>query len=376
MCFRKPGWTSFLRHQGPDFLKWIEKENILLRKFDALATALYSLLKARINTTEAAQAVWRTVPDVLARCNEQDTYEKPGAFDAYAWLHLLERYVRTWLALEKLVEACCLPLAKHGIRALDVGTGPGPSAFAVHDFYSAMTEFSEQTGNLKWRQPAKVTPVDLSHSTNELRYQLEQSLRKSEKVIIQYDVLPNFGNIMPRQEREALRERLLYEDVYFDEDHGEEESWYSADEINHIVQSLHRYRLITFSNFLTTEDTVNKFRPNLDGIFRDARTGTVILVLGGKGKKYQKIYKKLDCIAEQTGFQRKVVEERISAKDSGLAERIYKEGWRFYKHLQCLAPNENPKARETRKVCQEFKNGKLCFHSSQLRAYRKYRYTM
>ena len=380
MSFRKPGWTNFLRHQGLDFLKWIEEENILLSKFDALATALYSLLHGRICTAKAAQNVWRAVPDVLARCNEQDTYEKPGAADAYAWLHLLERYVRTWLALEKLVKARCIPLAKHGIHALDVGTGPGPSAFAVHDFYSAMTKFSEQTGNSKWCQPADVTCVELSRNTNWLRHHLAEiiyarSQHKSKGVIKMCHAWPNFGKIMPRQQREERRKRLL-DDVYCDEVLGVEESWHSPGEAHQIAQSLHRYRLITFSNFLTTENTVNKFKPNLVDIFRDAHPGTVILVLGAKGKHYPTIYKEVDHIAKQAGFQLKIAGKRISAQDSAIADRIFKEGLQFYKHLQCLAPNKNPEKKVTQKVCEEFENGKLCFSSSQLRAYRKYRYTM
>ena len=383
MSYRKPGWTSFLRHHGPDFLKWIEEENILLSKFDALATALYSLLHDRILTTEAGQDVWRAVPYVLARCNEQDTYEKPGAADAYAWLHLLERYVRTWLALEKLVEACCIPLARHGIRALDVGTGPGPSGFAIHDFYSAMTEFSEQTGKLKWRQPAAVTCVESSYSTNWLRHHLAEiiyarSQQKSKGVIKMCHALQDFGKILPTQERKASRKHLLWEDVYFDEVLGVEESRHSPDEANQIAQSLHRYRLITFSNFLTSKKMVKEtFRSNLDVIFRDANPGTAVLVLGAKDNHYPQIYKEVDCIAEQAGFQRKIAGERISVQDSGIADRIFEEGLQFYKHLQYLAPNKNPTAPKTKRVCDYFENEIPDYPTTpQLRAYRKYRYTM
>ena len=52
-------------------------------------------------------------------------------------------------------------MGKNGVRALDVGTGPGPAAFAIHDFYVAMVEYSEVTGNPKWRQPSLVTCVEV-----------------------------------------------------------------------------------------------------------------------------------------------------------------------------------------------------------------------
>ena len=134
MSDQKRGWTDLQRQEGSNFLAWINEHQMLRKNFDVLANALWALLRRNIRTAEDAINVWRAVPAVLRRCNEQATYEKPGASVAYAWLHLLDRYVRTWLALERLVKANCLPMAKDGVRALDVGTGPGPSAFAIHDF--------------------------------------------------------------------------------------------------------------------------------------------------------------------------------------------------------------------------------------------------
>ena len=132
MYTRNQGWTSFLRQEGADFLDWVKTEHILSNKLDVLATALSSLLRQNIHTSDQALDVWKAVPAVLCRCNDQATYELPGAAEAYAWLHLLDRYTRTWIALERLVENRCLPLGKYGVNALDVGTGPGPAAFAIH----------------------------------------------------------------------------------------------------------------------------------------------------------------------------------------------------------------------------------------------------
>src|SRR5712692_1381039 len=209
----KPGWTDLLRREGSDYLAWVGANGLLKAKFDALAAAFWTLLQSAIRTHEDARAVWRATPAVLVRCNEQATYEMRGAALAYAWLHLLDRYTRTWSALERLVAAGCLPLAKHGIRSLDVGTGPGSSAFAVHDFYSAMTEFAAQTGNVRWRQPPALTCVEFDRSTNHLRHHLaeivfEQSDRTYEGVLAMCDALPDFHAIMPRPERKRLQKEL------------------------------------------------------------------------------------------------------------------------------------------------------------------------
>ena len=188
MSVQRHGWTSLLRHEGSDFLTYIREQGTLRIKFNVLSEGLYKHLCREVCTEEDARHVWEAVPAVLGCCNEQATYEKLGADWAYAWLHLLDRYVRTWIALEYLVEKSCIPMGKYGVSAIDVGTGPGPSAFAVHDFYTAMVDFSEQRNNSKWRQPSYVTCVELDGRTNRLRHILaeivfELSQRKSEGVL-------------------------------------------------------------------------------------------------------------------------------------------------------------------------------------------------
>ena len=206
MSPRRQGWTGLLKREGTDFLAWVREEEVLSSKFSLLATALSTLLRASVCTREEARDVWEAVPAVLSRCNEQATHEMPGAACAYAWLHLLERYVRTWLALERLVQKSCLPMGKNGVRALDVGTGPGPAAFAIHDSYAAMVEFSKDGDNPKWRQPAQLTCFEFDGNTNHFRHLLaeilfEQAGRESEGVLSMASTLHDFGKFEPTRER-------------------------------------------------------------------------------------------------------------------------------------------------------------------------------
>ena len=250
----KQGWTGLLRREGADFLAWTREERVLSTKFNLLATALSTLLRGSVPTPEEAHGVWEAVPAVLSCCNEQATYEKPGAACAYAWLYLLERYIRTWLALERLVQKNCLPMGKNGVRALDVGTGPGPAAFAIHDFYAAMVTYSEVTGNPKWRQPPHLTCVEFDGSTNHFRHLLaeilfQQAGRESEGVLSMTSALHDFGEFEPTQERKRYFEVLRSEeDEYFDDVAGRWDSnrVYLPDEANDMAQSLHRYRLVPF----------------------------------------------------------------------------------------------------------------------------------
>jgi len=365
-------------------LAWLDRDHVLTKNVEVLAGALQTLLKCSIGSPEDARNVWEATPAVLGACNDQTTYERPGAAEAYAWLHLLERYARTWSALRRLVEAGCLPMAKHGVRTLDVGSGAGPSAFAVLDFYNAMTEFSILTENLKWRQPPKLTCVETDDRTNHFRHMLaelvfEQSGRQFTNVLDLCNHLNDFQAILPSENRQRYQQQLLSEtDEYFDEIRQEPTSdlIYSADDANEIANSLHRYRLIVFSNFLTTKETLVKFEANLVDILVDARPGSVVMILGGKGEPYPDIYANADRLARAAGFFVKIEGESVSsndADDTNVANQIYEKGGEFCRHLLHLAPDAAEATRESRRVKSHFISARRKkAKTSQLWAYRKY----
>ncbi len=378
MSSRKQGWTSLLKREGSNFLAWARNERVLSLKFDVLAKALSSLLCERVRAPEEAREVWEAVPAVLGCCNEQATYEKPGAACAYAWLHLLERYVRTWLALERLVQSHCLPMGKNGVRALDVGTGPGPAAFAIHDFYVAMVEFSEVIDNPKWRQPPLLTCVEFDGSANQFRHQLAEMLyqqvgQESDGVLSMTSALHDFRKLEPTWERKQHFEVLRREEVeYFDDVAGRWDSdlVYMPDEANDMAQSLHRYRLVTFSNFLTTPGIVKSVEPNLVEMLHDAAPGSVVLVLGGRGCQYQEIYEYTDRLANASGFDLTVENDTVSCSDSELAGQVYEQGQLFYKVLQDLDHNADTATKTVRRHFE--REGPIPIHSSEIRAYRKW----
>ena len=369
-----------LRKHGPGFIAWLDENDVLAQRFETLARVLKDLLVGRI-LAEDARAVWDATPAVLARCNEQSTYELRGASVAYAWLHLLDRYARTWSSLETLVKRSCLPMAKHGVRALDVGTGPGPSAFAVHDFYISLVAYAEAVGRKELRQPPELVCVELDQSTNHLRHILAEYLydasgRESQALLALCSARGNFKSIEPSAERARLRDSLRWqEDEYYDEERKMwvGDSWYTAAEINDMAQALHRYRLIVFSNFLTTVGSVRMFENNIREVLSDARPGTVVMILGGKAGPYPEIYEYVSSMAEPAGFRLEVSEEAVSSADTVVAERVYEAGQMFFQHLQALAPLSSGYGDEIGKVHEHFTGKRETAPTSQLWAYRKHR---
>ena len=349
---RKPlSWSGVLRARGPRFLEWLEQNKILALKFDILAQGLSQLLQEAIDTPGKAIHVWAAAPAVLSRCNDQKTYALPHAPLAYAWLHLLERYGRTWMALQQLVRLGCLPIAKNGVNVLDVGAGPGPSAFAIHDFYSALTEYGTERSIGRLIQPPSVTCVELNDSTNFLRNLLAEVASAN---AARHGLFPfgrcysDFEEIQPKEERRIRRNTLL-SDVVLDWDPivGDYvyEPEYTNGQANDIAQSLHRYRLIVFSNFLTTRGTVEKFEARLADIFGDAGAGCVILMLGANNNEYRVIYERVDDLAKKAGFQICLRDVKVPTVGNEITERTFEEGRQVYQHLQQLSPNDADESR-------------------------------
>ena len=378
----KTGWTSFLRHHGPAFLSWLEQNQVLHEKFELLSVSLWKLIQSEVNTSESAYSVWASVSAVISRCNDQSTYSMNGAAVAYAWLHLLDRYVRTWVALKYLVKTGFLPFAKHGVNVLDIGTGPGPSAFAIHDFYSSMAKFADLTNNVKWKQLPDITCVEFEKSTNSFRHHLAEFIFQEDKyhsksILAMCSYLSDFGSLEPRVERQNLQRELRWsEDIYFDEAANEwtSELQYSADEANDIAQSLHRYRLIVFSNFLTAVGNVKNFESNLVDIFSDAQPGTVILVIGGKGGAFPEIYCFVNDLAKSAGFELKISEQQVSSVNTAVSDLVFNEGVKIYEYLLSLAPNGPDLTHETQMIQDHFTRTRKATPSSQLWVYRKYKW--
>ena len=137
-------------------------------------------------------------------------------------------------------------MGKYGVRVLDVGTGPGPSAFATHDFYVALSDYSGNCGDARWHQPPQVTCVEKAGTMNYFRHNLSEMLAVSggpKSVIAMAGAITDFAAIQPREDRRKLEQRLRREyeecyDIYSDEWYNE--PVYTAKEANQEANAHHR----------------------------------------------------------------------------------------------------------------------------------------
>ena len=127
--------------------------------------------------------------------------------------------------------------------------------------------------------------------------------------------------------------------TYWDDNTEEYEDWddsyLTAEESN----SLFRYRLIVFSNFLTLGDTVAQFEKELRALFDDLRPGSVVIILGAAGNDYQEIYKRLAQMARDAQMRHDEWDtDGLGGQvNEDIAVRIKDAQYAVYCHLKGLA---------------------------------------
>ena len=377
MTTAKRGWAKVMAEEGPDFIAWIGENDVLREKITLQARVISQLLLAEINTEIAARKFWKGVPRALNHKCPDTMHKDWSVVCAYLWLHFLERYARTWTALEHLVKECRLPMGQYGVKTLDVGSGLGPGAFAVHDFYGAMLEFAEKTLHLKWHQPPELTCVEKGTGFSAMRshlWELAHSVSGGgwPTRLSRWNYVEDFDEIRPKQERADEFARRRWEEItYWDEICGEVASdlLYTDQEANEQSQSMHRYRLFVFANFFTSRKLVDSKAEKLRELLADANPGSVLVIMGGEGGQYRSIYKKLRPIAIAAGFRTIVRDANASSKIASVADIISAESLRIFEHVQKHSPNDAP---EIVRLGNSFAQGAV-FPANAIRAFRKHR---
>jgi len=126
------------------FQAWSAQRNLPASRIAGLGSVLLEHFHEVLAQPESCQHFVESLPKALQECDDPSTYQEPMAVEAYAYLHLLERYRRFWTVLMRLMEVGCLPLARTEVRLLDIGAGPAPITYAAIDFYQAIHAYSSE----------------------------------------------------------------------------------------------------------------------------------------------------------------------------------------------------------------------------------------
>jgi hypothetical protein len=204
---------------------------------------------------------------------------------------------------------------------------------AVADFYAALTAFVEGTESQLPGQPTDVDCIEGSGNTNWFRHGFVEFLRDHHVLA---HAFPEFQAFDPPALRRAYRSQLI-DGEYFDEVHQCVDSIYSCREANDEAQSMYRYRLVVFSNFLTTPDFAREVEPILSTLFSDLHPGAAVMVLGASGGAYPDIYQSVDELAQNSGLTTCVNDESVRVEPAAIQGLIQGVRLRVYDHLASLA---------------------------------------
>lgn len=136
-----------------EYQNWLTETDFLWNRFNSLTTALENFILNLLSDEIFAIKVASKFEDVLSRCDEIDYSEDETAV-AYCILHFLPRYRMFQMIYSKLLSESLLPLKvkKNPIRTLDIGTGPGPSMYALSDIYSSLQIFGGVSSEFRQTQ--------------------------------------------------------------------------------------------------------------------------------------------------------------------------------------------------------------------------------
>jgi hypothetical protein len=299
-------WRRLLRTTADGFLEWVESTERRFQDFDQLAAGLETLLldhvltgNVEISATEACTQFAKALPLALSKCDEP-IYDAPFVAEAYAFLHLLERYRRFSQVLDVLLRTGVLPMRDSGIDILDVGAGPGPALFASSDFYDQLTEYAEKhsIAGLATPQP-KLHALEASPSMGHVMHWIsELSNRKGPHQRRLGSFQGTDFDQLRIEEREATV-RALQED----------DPWITISDL-FAWQDEWRFNFGIFSYFLTNERIVSETTRELQSLFASMRAGGVVVILGAVAGKYRKVYKAVDKLAKREVMRR--IEQRHS----------------------------------------------------------------
>jgi hypothetical protein len=310
-----------------------------------LESFLLGLLDEPLDEPTIANDFMNAIPDILGKCND-DIYELPLRPEAYAYIHLLERYRRTWRVLVELTRTGNLPLARYGVRTLDVGTGPAPVLYAVDDFYGALARFAETHRIEPLRLPMpELSAVEGSRRMAQFFHQFsERAGRASGPFGAEWQ---DFRLFDPAGRRVgALRARV--DDIVDEDDTSEAFARRWVDENEGWRQGLHTYRLCFFSNFLTTTDWLEEIEDRVGMAFGAVTPGGVVVITGSDKTRYRDIYARVEEIAEAAGFRRLETEQTFPPVDGDpyaqSIKRFYAAIWRRLVELDVADPDLIPNA--------------------------------
>jgi hypothetical protein len=136
------------------------------------------------------------------------------------------------------------------------------------------------------------------------------------------------------------------------------------------------YNFVVFSNYLTTEEQVEKQNCEIKSVFKALRNGGVVVILGATSDSYQRIYQIIDKFADEQNVKKiDWIPQKINCSYYDFhGKRIKQYYMKIRTHISQKMDTYNFETELTKCKAQDLWNPEVPYKSSknfELRVYRK-----
>lgn len=267
----------------------LSESDFIWSRFCAVKNALEKYILHSLSNETFAINVASKFEDVLRHCDEID-YSDDETAVAYCILHFLPRYRMFQMIYSKLSDKHILPIRRNPIRTLDIGTGPGPSMYALSDIFCSLVNIG-------------VIKPDIQHIPDYVEKSIgfRNTLHHFTEVANAYHSVDDMGWNVPYH-------------------HGSFDDFADIDFNPTLISYWNpprtirfRFDMITCSNFFTTLDQVKAQEKEIKDCVRYLRHKGLFIVIGARrgrsditNKNYKKIYDSIKETIINTDYSKPV----------------------------------------------------------------------
>lgn len=287
-----------------DFEKWLTKNDCLRKNFclmlEVVTEYLNRVLDSNYLDEEWPVVICRQFPTVLAHCDEI-TYDEVGVPEAYILLHFMDRYHRYQLTFLDMLKNNTFPI-RETINVMDIGTGPGPSLFALSDMIMLINGYLDEKEGKCGFKHINLDYAEQSHGFRDfMHHATEMLMVRNHKTAVPF----HHGTYYDASIFQSGERKLIYVDAWKVMNCPDDEDCFRS--IPQYVPYKKSFDLVIYSNFLTNIQVVDIFQEQLKKTMLYLKNRGVILIVGGDpgSDKYGPVYERINSIFNSQKYSNK-----------------------------------------------------------------------
>jgi hypothetical protein len=281
-------------------------------QLQSVCQAVDAVIRRYVTDSTSANAVAHALRPTRVACDAV-TFRSIDEALAYLVQHLADRYGRVTQVLERLLAIGHLPIRKTRLTVLDIGAGPAPALYAIHDFYQDLRAWTESTGqDIRFTSISDPHALDRGPSWDAVLHMLSEQLAAVREPARMNGSLPfsrthddlagfSVGEIH-LEARESAIAHVMRDFDRADEPISRHGAQILATEESKRLWAPSAYDFIVLCNFLTNPVITDEFAGEITELGRSLTPGGLLIALGGTGDQYPEVWSRLDELLRADGL--------------------------------------------------------------------------